>query len=346
MSSVKIVVILLILVLGAAFYFHITNVYQGKITDHYDGVHFFNPNENDNRPFYKFLYWAFTRKPSNWDLYNIPVSEKDIPPSIVNEGLRVSHIGHATILIQVDGINIITDPVYSEKIGFMGLIGPIRHTPPGIDFDDLPKIDVMLISHNHYDHMDLETIKRISKRDAPTIITPLGNDAYIKHYVDNSKISVLDWYESVGIHNVDVHLVPALHWSGRYGLDKNRALWGGFVIKTSKGNVYFSGDVGLGSINYYKEIHKRYGDMEFSLIATGAYMPRWFMKNSHTTPEESAIIFRTVGSKYGFAVHHSTFQLSDESPDDQRIDFEKAVHDFKIDDRFKFPKAGDYWYIE
>ncbi len=335
---------LLSLMLVLIVYLSSITYYTGPPSDHFDGTHFFNPNEDIHRPFYKFIYWMLTRKPADWSK-EVVEFKFDTPPSQVTDGLRISFVGHATLLIQVDGLNILTDPIWSERASPVTFVGPHRKNPPGIHFDDLPKIDIVAISHNHYDHMDKTTIEALYKRDDPYFIVSLGNDEIIKGFISSNKIIPLDWYESHTVEDLKVDVVPAVHWSGRFALDKNKALWNGFVISTSLGRLYFSGDTALGSAKAFHEIRNRYGEMLFSMIACGAYEPRWFMKSAHNNSEDSAALFTILGSKYGYGMHHATFQLSDESIHQQFGDFDSAINGYGLEGRFKLPKVGDYWYI-
>lgn len=337
-------VFIILLLAIVVIYLSSITYYKGPVSDHYDGKHFFNPNEDIKRPFYKFLYWAFTRHPADWSKEDVKY-KFDTPPATVEKGLRVSFVGHATMLIQVDGLNILTDPIWSDRASPLSFIGPKRHNPPAIKFEELPKIDIVLISHNHYDHMDRDTIIALHTRDHPTFVVSLGNDSIIRNFIPDGDIKSLDWYESLDLKGMNIDVVPAVHWSGRFVLDKNKALWNGFVISSKTGKIYFSGDTALGSAKAFHEIRERYGNMLFSIIACGAYEPRWFMKSAHVNSEESAILFKILGSKYGYGMHHATFQLSDESIESQFHDFAIAVKSFDLEGNFRLPNAGDHWYI-
>ena len=164
-------------------------------------------------------------------------------------------VGHATLLVQMHGLNILTDPVWSERVSPLSFVGPKRVNAPGIDFADLPRIDVVLLSHNHYDHLDLATLARLKAAHDPLVITPLGNDAIIRAAVPDMRIETRDWGESVEVNGATVHIEPAHHWSARGARDRSMALWCGFVVEAPAGKVYFAGDTGFHAGRNYR--HRR-----------------------------------------------------------------------------------------
>jgi L-ascorbate metabolism protein UlaG (beta-lactamase superfamily) len=232
-------------------------------------------------------------------------------------------INHSTVLIQLDGLNILTDPVYSPRVGPFSWVGPRRHRDPGIPFDELPPIHAVLISHNHYDHLDLPTLGRLAERHRPRILVPLGNTALL----ESEGIAGgedMDWWQSTTVGTaLRVTLVPARHWSGRGLDDRFRTLWGGFVIEGSGGPVYFAGDTGWG--RHFAEIRRRFGPMRLALLPIGAYQPRWFMKAAHISPAEAVRAHLTLGAGTSLAIHYGTFQLSDEGQDQPLFDLRRAV---------------------
>lgn len=316
--------------------------YSGPVSDHFDGKKFFNPYDDTNRPFSKFLLWQWKREKEKWP-EAVTIEQYDSPPQRVFNGIRISFVGHVTFLIQVDGINILTDPVWSDRAGPFGILGPKRVIDPGIKFEDLPPIDLVLVSHNHYDHMDINTLEKLHKGHSPMFITPLGNDTIIKDALGEVKVQALDWYESYkSENNIEVTVVSAVHWSSRFSLDRNKALWGGFIINTPKGVIYFSGDTALGGGKVFMDIAARFPKIDYALIGIGTYEPKWFMKSAHICPEESMIIYSILKPKLAIGMHHHTFQLSDESIETQTRDFEAAISSYKIDrKKFLLPKVGE-----
>ena len=191
-----------------------------------------------------------------------------------------------TFLIQTEGLNILTDPVWSDRASPVQWIGPKRIQTPGVKLENLPKIDVILVSHNHYDHLDLDTLEKLWDRDQPLIITPLGNDTIMKSRNQNMNIRAYDWNESAAIgNNLEVHLGPMHHWSARGIFDRNHALWASFTIVTPNGNIYFIGDSGYGNGDYFKEAKAKHHSFRAAMIPIGAYKPSWFMNYAHMGPE-------------------------------------------------------------
>lgn len=322
------ILILLVFCIISYFYIYIPYKYPLPISNHSDGKIFFNINHElePQKDIRKVFRWLFNMKKtrSQWPS-NIAVEKYDIPPSIVDgKDLRVSFVGHASFLIQTNGLNIITDPIYSDRASMFQWIGPKRVTEPGIMFDNLPKIDIVLVSHNHYDHLDKTTLYKLWENHDPLFITPLRNNDLIKSYVPSARIVSLDWFEDTKIGNgVDIILEPAHHWSSRWVLDRNRMLWGTFVINTKEGAIIFIGDTGYDN-KIYKNIGEKYENIILSIIPIGAYEPRYIMQNSHVNPYESILIHQDLRSKKSLASHYITFQLTDESYDKPLIDLEEA----------------------
>lgn len=321
--------------------------YDGPKSDHFDGKRFFNPYEKDNKhSFLDLVKWKVEGKSQEWSS-ELFVEKYDIPPKSVDEGIRVSYVGHASLLIQVDGVNILTDPIWSKRASPISWFGPKRIIDPGIKFEDLPKIDMVLISHNHYDHMDRKTIIKLYQRDNPTFLVPLGNDTILKSFATDINVRALDWFGSAEFNSLIIHATPVIHWSSRIGVDRNKALWAGFVIETSAGNIYFSGDTAFGKGRVFDGVREQFGNMKLSLIAIGAYEPAWFMSGSHNNPEEGIKSFTRLGSEYGVAIHHGVFKLSDESNSKQVADFTQALESNQISsDNFRILKVGQFWEIE
>ncbi|WFU10333.1 MBL fold metallo-hydrolase [Rhizobium sp. CB3090] len=242
--------------------------------------------------------------------------ETTVPERRVS-GLRATMVGHATVLIQAAGLNVLTDPVWSERAGPYGCIGRSRTTAPGITFADLPPIDVVLLSHNHYDHLDLPTLKRLHERNAPLIITPLGNDALVRRVIPQAKIVTGNWGSRFDLSNsVSADIVPANHWSARGLGDRRMALWGGFMLRTPAGLVYFAGDTGYGTGAIFETMRAAYGRPDLALIPIGAYAPRWFMAPQHVDPAEAVLIMRSLEARKALGIHWGTFRLTDEPWDE------------------------------
>lgn len=284
------------------------------VSDHFDGRRFHNV-----RPGWQsggsFLKWQLTKKPGPWPRW-IDSQPGPPPPRRVDDGrVRVTWINHATLLMQLDGVNLLTDPIWSERCSPVSFAGPKRHRAPGLRFDDLPEIDAILVSHNHYDHLDLPTLRRFPNRK---IFTPLGNAALLDNATD------LDWWDSVKLTDrVTVTLVPAQHFCARGLFDRNATLWGGFVIRAPSGNVYFAGDTGWG--DHFAEIAKRFGPIRVAMLPIGAYLPRWFMRPAHISPAEAVEAHFALEARTSIAMHYATFRLGDDGYHEPANDLRAAL---------------------
>jgi L-ascorbate metabolism protein UlaG (beta-lactamase superfamily) len=292
--------------------------YSGPVTDHFDGKRFFNPGEPDtDRSLRDVLRWRRSVPDKPWPE---SVAVTPVVPDARVEGLRVTMIGHATVLIQLAGLNLLTDPVWSNRASPVGFAGPKRITAPGVRIEDLPPIDAILLSHSHYDHLDIATLKALHKRDAPLIVTPLGNDTIVRRHVRSARIVTGDWGERFQIAPAaEVHIVPATHWSSRGISDRRMALWCGFMVRAGGKLVYFAGDTGYGTGNIFRAMRERFGPTDLALLPIGAYDPRWFMAAQHTDPEEAIQIMRDLDARAALGIHWGTFKLTDEPRDDPAL---------------------------
>jgi len=233
----------------------------------------------------------------------------------------VTFIGHATFLIQTTSGNILTDPMYSDRAGPFGLLGPRRVRLPGVRFDDLPPISTVLLSHNHYDHCDRPTLARLAKRFDPTVITPLGNGALVKS-TGLRKVEELDWWQDATTSPLPLTLTPAHHFSARTPFDRNRALWGGFTIDVADRRIYFAGDSAYAP--FFREVRRRLGPIDLALLPIGAYEPRWFMQSVHMNPAEAVQAHLDLEAAESVAMHFGTFQLTTEGIDEPVRALEQA----------------------
>lgn len=288
--------------------------YAGPVTDHFDGTRFFNPGQpNTDRSLVEVLRWKRGSTPAVWPR-SVPVRPARPEPRVA--GLRVTMVGHATLLIQAAGRNFLTDPVWSDRASPLRFAGPKRVTAPGIAFEDLPPIDAVLLSHNHYDHLDVATLRRLQATHRPLLVAPLGNDAIVTAAVPGMRVVAGDWGDRIDLGpGVHAHLVPALHWSARGARDRRMALWAGYMLRTPAGSVWFAGDTGYGDGAIFPAIRAAYGAPDIALIPIGAYEPRWFMAAQHVNPEEAVRIFEQVGATRALGIHWGSFQLTDEARD-------------------------------
>ncbi|HYC26376.1 MAG TPA: MBL fold metallo-hydrolase, partial [Roseiarcus sp.] len=223
--------------------------------------------------------------------------------------------------------------------------GPARVNPPGIAFDDLPPIDFVLVTHNHYDHLDLATLSRLNARWRPRILTPLGNDAIVRAHDGALSVEAHDWGAKVDLApDIHLHFLPANHWSARRFGDRRMALWCAFLLETPEGPIYCIGDTGFGDGEIFREVGARFGPPRLALIPIGAYEPRWFMKDQHVNPSEAVRIFQFCGARQAVAHHWGTFHLSNEAIDDPPNALHDALRDAAIDaDRFRVIRPGEVY---
>ncbi len=285
--------------------------YSGPPSDHFDGLRFFNPNHPEtDRGLRDLLRWKLTGKPAAWPR-SLPMRQT-VPDTHV-AGLLATIIGHASVLIQAGGLNVLTDPVWSERASPLPFAGPRRVWAPGIAFESLPPIDAVLISHNHYDHMDLVTLRRLNSEHRPLMVTSLGNDAILRRAIPGVRVVTGDRWERIDIgKGGEVTIVPAYHWSSRTGRDRRMALWSGFMLSTAGCRAYFAGDTGYGDGRIFQEVRRRIGRPDLALIPIGAYAPRWFMSAQHTDPNEAVHIMEDLEAARAVGIHWGVFRLTDE----------------------------------
>lgn len=293
--------------------------YEGPETAHYDGARFLNPDGEDtaapptggSRAGFLWRYLTSSDGRPPWPA-RIDVTPSHPAARIEGDRMIATWIGHATVLIQTQGLNILTDPIYAETAGPFGF-GPRRVTRPGVAFDDLPRIDLVLVSHNHYDHMDLKTLKRLWDRDGPLIVTSLGNDAVLRSAGVAS--TALDWGRTRTLRpGVGLTVTRNHHWSSRWGSDRNRALWSSFVVTLPGGNIMFAGDTGMGDGEWPAEA-AALGPIRLALIPIGAFrfVPGQMGTGSHVGPIDAAEVFRRSGARFAIPIHWGTFRLSYEA---------------------------------
>jgi len=301
---------------------------NGALSDHFDGIKYFNP-VRAARGLGEVLTWLRTRKPSRWPVWeDNPV----FPPPAARLGDSVkdwstTFINHATVLVQIGPWNFITDPVYSERCSPFTFAGPRRVRAPGLALEALPTIHAVLLSHNHYDHLDVRTLKWLAERDNPLIVTGLGNKDYL-HRNGVHHVVELDWWQSTPFHELKIHFVPAQHFSGRGLRDRDMTLWGGLVVETGAGMMLFAGDTGYGP--HFRQIQEKLGPMRLALLPIGAYEPRWFMGPVHMNPDDAVKAHIDLRAEKSLAIHFNTFQLTDESMDQPVKDLRVAQQEHGV----------------
>ncbi len=290
-----------------------------------------------------------------WKLGRVPDEQPAIPPAqiipyvpdiVAPDYRRIDHpdpakiqvtwIGHSTFLIQVEGINILTDPIFNSRSSPLG-IGFARRSPPGIPFDRLPPIHAVLISHNHYDHLDLFTVKKLGNSPKYFIPLKLGQwflDQKITNYVE------MDWWDSSMFKGISIVSIPSQHFSRRTALDGNKTLWAGWVLETKRAKILFAGDTGYSP--HFKEIRERLGPMRVAFLPIGAYRPRWFMKTIHMDPPDAVSAHKDLQAQQSIAMHWGTFYITDEPLGEPPLYLKKAMKETSLaDDSFLIMKFGE-----
>ncbi|MCU0426270.1 MAG: MBL fold metallo-hydrolase [Candidatus Kapabacteria bacterium] len=319
-----------------------TPPYKGAVSDHFNGDTFFTPGAPNPGEFSDLLKWVTNRDEGEW-LPSRTVA--DVRQTVPNERIgtdttksiktRITFVNHATMLIQTEGINILTDPVWADVAGVFDLVGAKRVRPAGVPFENLPKIDLILLSHNHYDHLDIGTMKRLAERFKPTIIVPLGNKAYLeKNGIGN--VQEYDWWQQTSFtHNgatMHIHCVPAQHFSGRGVSDRNKSLWCGFVLQSAQTTeeLYFAGDSGYGA--HFARIGEKFRNIVCAMIPIGAFRPRWFMSPVHIGPEEAVKAHQDVHARQSLAMHFGTFPLADDGEQEPMDELKKSLQQANINE--------------
>lgn len=304
---------------------------------YFDGNKFQNLNPGIQAPgFMELLKWQTTRlfssrpslDPKDYIISTYPNDGTSIRNN--KDNFSITWIGHATVLVQIEGINILTDPIWSERCSPVSFAGPKRYTNPGLTLDQLPKIDLVIISHNHYDHMDTPTLLQLEKKFKPLFIVGLKNREFlIREGLE--RVMELDWWEATKFSSLDIFFTPTQHTSARGIFDRDKTLWGSFVIKGVYHSVYFAGDTGY--FPEFKLIGDKFNGIDYAILPIGAYEPRWFMKPVHMNPEESIQAFLDLRSKFLVPIHYHTFVLTDEGLDEPLIKTRKLFSDLNAEDK-------------
>ena len=281
-------------------------LYQEPPSDHFNGKRFFNAEPTEHG-FGKMLKWLWEMKTVGWPDWIEDQAQPKPLEWVTQDHLRATYINQATVLIQMDGLNILTDPIWSKQAGPLTWLGSKRIRRPGINLEDLPKIDVVLISHDHYDHLDLATLKQLSDRFQPLILTGLGCGAILKAN-GIERVIEMDWWQEQQLPSGGLKciFVPAQHTSGRIPFRNDRTLWGGFVLEAPAGRIYFAGDTGYG--RFLEEIRNRFAGFQLTIFPIGSYEKRWFMKDQHMNPDDAVRAHLLLHSQQSLGIHFATFK--------------------------------------
>ncbi len=314
------------------------------ISDHYDGQHFFNPEPtvrggggSRRGGFLSFLR-ARWRKRAVWATWPKQIENIAYPPP--GAAPTVTFIGHSSFLLRLPGLTLLTDPVFSKRCSPTQWAGPKRVRAPGLRLDALPQIDLILLSHNHYDHMDVRALRRIRRLfPKAAIVTTLGNAAFLARKGMPGAVE-LDWWQSFTLGKTVITATPARHFAARTLWDRNETLWGGFWLEHQGAKLYFAGDTGY--TKFFAEMHARLGAPDLALLPIGAYEPRSFMGPVHMNPEDAVQAFQDLRARRAVGMHYGTFQLTAEEIDAPQRDLAMALHEVGIErERFRALDIGE-----
>jgi L-ascorbate metabolism protein UlaG (beta-lactamase superfamily) len=312
--------------------------HEGPSNDHYRDGSFYNHEVLTQRSLTKNIYRYFSSTDGHWPEWI------ELPPTpapltrVEGQDLRVTFVNHSTVLLQTSRLNLLTDPVWSERTSPVGWAGPKRVHAPGIAFDELPPIDAVLVSHNHYDHMDLPTLQRLAKKFDPLFLIPLGDGIFMEQ-AEIVNYRELDWWQSIEVGSATITFVPSRHFSKRGLFDENLSLWGGFVIEVEGGPLYYSGDTGWGG--HFEKIRHRFGPMRLALLPISGYRPRWYKSEIHISPADAVRAHRLLQTQTSVAVHFGTFPLDHEGREEPLFDLAGAMKDAGVAQaQFIVPQPG------
>ena len=310
--------------------------HKGKPADNFDGTRFINstPMEQGAFDMVKLATGMLTQS-ARWPAW-VEIEQQTVPD--IDSGVAVTFINHSSFLVQIDGVNILTDPIFSERASPFTWAGPKRIHQPGIAIEDLPQIDVILISHNHYDHLDEYSLKAIAAQQEtqPLILAGLGNGLFFDE-LGLTNHTDLNWNQSHQHGGLTYTFTECRHRSGRGLGDQMKTLWGSFVIETAHGNIYFAGDTGYDE--HFVKAGEKFEEFALSLLPIGAYEPRWFMAKVHMNPEEAVQAHLDLNSQLSVGIHYGTFQLTYEGVNQPLTDLKLALEDKQVEDT-------DFWTMD
>jgi L-ascorbate metabolism protein UlaG (beta-lactamase superfamily) len=295
--------------------------HRGPPSAHFDGTEFRNPSGETGKSLLEAWRWSRTRQPAPWPAWRELTARPDLPRTLAAGEFALTFVNHVTFLGQFRGLTLLTDPVWSERVSPFRRLGPKRVHAPGLALEALPPLDLVLVSHDHYDHLDVATLQALARGHRATFVTGLGNAGFLAG-LGIGPVLELDWWQSAAVAGARVTFVPAQHWSARSPFRRNRTLWGGFVVEHDGRRLYFAGDTGAGP--HFAALRARLGPPDVSLLPIGAYAPRWFMRGQHMDPYDAVRAHLELESRMSIGTHFGCFQLTDEGIDEPLVHLDRA----------------------
>jgi L-ascorbate metabolism protein UlaG (beta-lactamase superfamily) len=310
----------------------------------FENGRFKNPGASASKSLRDVVRWQLTAERRPWPAHVEIESRSGLPSTVAPGMLAATFVNHATFVLQSATTTCVTDPMWSERASPVGFAGPRRVHAPGVSMDALRSLQLVLLSHNHYDHLDRRTLAALDAAHQPALVTLRGNERYLDAAV-RARVTALDWWESIQIGGTRVTATPAQHFSGRALFDRDRALWGGFILEWDGPTVFFAADTGYWS--HFREVHAHCGRPGLALLPIGAYEPRWFMAPAHMNPSDAVRAHMDLGGPPTIGMHFGTFRLTDEAWDDPPRALDAALDDARIaHDHFRAPRPGETFLVD
>jgi len=315
-------VILILFIYAYASSFN-SDYYRGPISDHFDGKLFYNPVPYHQKSWLDVWRWRLSRHSRpEWPAHVDNLPHSPVTTVTKPDQIKVTFVNHSTVLIQSQNFNLLTDPIWSYRASPFTSYGPARARDPGIPFASLPPIDVVVISHSHYDHLDINTLIKLNNKFHPYFLVPLGDKTLLEKSGMQNVVE-LDWWQEYKLKNVTITFLPAKHWSARGLSDRFRTLWGSYGMQIAGKNIYFAGDTGYSP--QFIEIRKKWHTPDLAILPIGAYLPRWFMQDNHLSPADAVQVHLDLHAKQSFPIHYGTFQLGDDAFDQPTKELKLAL---------------------
>ncbi len=312
-----------------------------EIEDFYDkkSKKFVNTKVIDSKTFFDVIKWKMNSKSAEWP-ENVPNQfHYNNPEKIDSNQVAVTFINHSSFLLQLDKFNILTDPVFSKRVSPISWAGPKRVRKSGIDIDSLPYIDIVIISHNHYDHLDINSLVILKEKFNPLFLIPIGDGKILKNKNITNYVELHWWQTAILNSEFKITFTPAQHFSNRGLFDRDKSQWGSYMINYNNQNIYFGGDTGYSP--HFKKIAKHFKTINLSFIPIGAYEPRYFMRDVHVNPDDAVQAHLDLNSQMSIGMHFGTFQLTDESINEPIYDLKLALKKYKVEsDKFITLEVG------